>query len=292
MPDGRRTRGAEWSVTLPSFLWLIVLFVVPSVIVFAIAFKPATPYGGIGAGWTLDTIRSLGNPNYPAIVWRTIWLSVVTTVACLLLSVPMGYTMARAPKRWQNTLLLLVIIPFWTSFLVRIFAWKMLLHPEGALKRSLVALGVAGPDTQLLYNSWAVLLVLVYTELPFAILPIYAAAEKFDFRLIEAARDLGASPFQAFRSVFVPGIRRGIVTAMLVTFIPALGAYVVPDIVGGPSSEMLGNKIAQRTFVDRNLPEASALSALLALAVLLPTFGVLALNRGRNLLAPKPENSP
>ena len=256
MPEGRRSRGAEWSVTLPSLLWLIVLFLVPSLIVFAIAFKPATPYGGIGPGWTLDTIRSLGNPNYPVIVWRTVWLSVITTVACLLLSVPMGYYMARAPKR------------------------------------TLVALGVAGPDTQLLYNSWAVLLVLVYTELPFAILPIYAAAEKFDFRLIEAARDLGASPFRAFRSVFVPGIRRGIVTAMLVTFIPALGAYVVPDIVGGPSSEMIGNKIAQRTFVDRNLPEASALSALLALAVLLPTFGVLALNRGRDLLAPRPEDAP
>jgi len=273
-------------------LWLIVLFLVPSLIVFAIAFKPATPYGGIGPGWTLDTIRSLGNPNYPVIVWRTVWLSVITTVACLLLSVPMGYYMARAPKRWQNTLLLLVIIPFWTSFLVRIFAWKMLLHPEGLLKQGLVALGLAGADTQLLYNSWAVLLVLVYTELPFAFLPLSAAAEKFDFRLIEAARDLGASPFRAFRSVFVPGIRRGIVTAMLVTFIPALGAYVVPDIVGGPSSEMIGNKIAQRTFVDRNLPEASALSALLALAVLVPTFGVLALNRGRNLLAPKPEDSP
>lgn len=292
MPEGRSRRGAEWAVTLPSLLWLVVLFLVPSLIVFAIAFKPAASYGGIGSGWTLDTLLTLRNPSYPAIIWRTIWLSLATTALCLLLAIPMGYYMARAPVRWRNPLLLMVIIPFWTSFLVRIFAWKMLLHPESLLKRALVGVGLASPDTQLLYHSWTVLLVLVYTELPFAILPIYAAAEKFDYRLVEAARDLGATPFRAFRGVFLPGIRRGIVTATLVTFIPALGAYVVPDIVGGPTSEMIGNKIAQRTFVDRNLPEASALSALLALAVLLPTFLVLALNRGRTIVAPKPEDSP
>ena len=126
-------------------------------------------------------------------------------------------------------------------------------------------------------------LVLVYTELPFAILPIYAAAEKFDFRLLEAARDLGAGPLRTFWSVFLPGIRRGLLTAMLVTLIPALGSYVVPDLVGGPTSEMLGNKIAQRTFVDRNLPHASALSALLAFAVLIPSIAAIALERGRRV---------
>jgi spermidine/putrescine transport system permease protein len=126
-----------------------------------------------------------------------------------------------------------------------------------------------------------VLLVLVYTELPFAILPLYAAAEKFDFRLLEAARDLGAGPFRAFWSVFLPGIRRGLMTATLVTLIPALGSYVVPDLVGGPSSQMLGDKIAQRTFVDRNLPHASALSALLALAVLVPAIVAIAGARRR-----------
>ncbi len=169
--------------------------------------------------------------------------------------------MARASERRRRILLMLIIVPFWTSFLIRIFAWKSLLHPEGLVKKALVALGLAGPETSLLYNAGAVLLVMVYTYLPFAILPIYAAAEKFDFRLIEAARDLGARPFQAFRRVFLPGIRRGLLTAVLVVFIPALGSYVIPDLVGGPSSEMIGNKIAQRVFVDRNLPHASALSA-------------------------------
>jgi spermidine/putrescine transport system permease protein len=275
-------RHEPW-VTAPSFLWLVALFAVPAVIVFAIALHPTDPWGGIGAGWTLRTLRSLGDPAYPAILWRTLWLSALTTVLCLVLATPVAYVLARTPPRWRHALLLAVIVPFWTSFLVRIFAWKVLLHPEGPLKHLLVALRLVPPDGSLLYNAGAVLLVLVYTELPFAILPIYAAAEKFDFRLLEAARDLGASALRAFWSVFLPGIRRGLFTAMLVTLIPALGSYVVPDLVGGPTSEMLGNKIAQRTFVDRNLPHASALSALLALAVLLPSIAAIVLERGRRV---------
>jgi spermidine/putrescine transport system permease protein len=279
--DAPRPRRAEWLVTAPSFFWLFILFVIPSLIVLAIAFKPPTPYGGIGEGWSLETIRSLGNPNYPAIVWRTLWLSGATTAICLLLAIPVGYYIARVRGRKRDRLLLLVIVPFWTSFLVRIFAWKVLLHPEGLIKQLLVALHLAAPDATLLYTSGAILLVLVYTELPFAILPIYAAAEKFDYRLIEAARDLGAAPFRAFVQVFLPSIRRGVLTAALVTLIPALGSYVVPDIVGGPTSEMIGNKIAQRTFSDRNLPHASALSVVLALAVIAPTLVVIFTNRRR-----------
>jgi spermidine/putrescine transport system permease protein len=278
-------RHERW-ITLPSFAWLVLLFLIPALIVFAIAFKPSDPYGGIGAGWTLRTLQSLGDPNYPSILWRTLWLSAATTAACLLLATPVAYFMARAPQRWRHLLLLAVVVPFWTSFLVRIFAWKVVLHPEGPLKHVLVALHLVAPQASLLYNSGAILLVLVYTELPFAILPIYAAAEKFDFKLLEAARDLGAGPLRAFWSIFLPGIRRGLLTAMLVTLIPALGSYVVPDLVGGPSSEMLGNKIAQRTFADRNLPHASALSALLALAVLVPSIAAIALDRGRRAAGP------
>lgn len=279
MKVNRKRKLHEWSITLPSFSWLTVLFVIPTLVIFVITFKPSDPYGGIGDGWTLNTLISLGNPNYPAIIWRTLWLSVVTTVVSILLAVPMGYFMARVSAKWQQSLLLLVVVPFWTSFLVRIFAWKVLLHPEGPLKQLLVLLSLATPDTSLLYNSGAILLVLVYTYLPFAILPIYAAAEKFDFRLIEAARDLGAHQLRAFFSIFLPGIRRGLLTAILVVFIPALGSYVIPDIVGGPHSEMIGNKIAQRTFVDRNLPHASGLSAFLTLAVLAPLAAVLMLQK-------------
>lgn len=276
----RATRLPEFLATLPSLAWLTILFAVPAAVVFAIAFKPADPHGGVGAGWTLATWRSLGNPHYPAIVWRTLWISLLATALCIVLAVPMGYHMARAGRRWRQALLLLTVVPFWTSFLVRVFAWKHLLHPEGPIKRGLVAIGLADPQTILLYTPGTVVLVTVYTFLPFAILPVYAAAGKFDFRLFDAAMDLGATRWRAFLHVFLPGIRRGLLTAVLVVFIPALGSYIIPDVVGGPESEMLGNKIAQRTFVDRNLPHASALAGLLTLAVLIPLLAVL-INRDR-----------
>ena len=266
----RRRTLRELLLTAPSFGWLVLLFVLPTVVVFAIAFKPADSLGGIGSGWTLATWRHLGNPNYPAIIWRTVWMSAATTLVCVLLAVPTGYSMARAPVRWRQPLLLLVVVPFWTSFLVRVFAWKTLLHPDGVLKRLLVALHLVAEETSLLYRPETVLLVLVYTYLPFAILPVYAAAEKFDFSLMEAAQDLGAHRFRAFVSVFLPGIRRGLTTAVAMVLIPSLGSYVIPEVMGGTNSEMIGNKIAQRTFVDRNLPHASALATLLMLAVLLP----------------------
>ena len=269
----------EWLVSLPTLVWLTLFVVVPTLLVFVIAFRPANPYGGIGAGWTLENVRSLWTPGTLAIAWRTLWISLLTTAISLVLAVPTGYTIARAPERWRNRLLMLVVVPFWTSFLVRVFAWKSLLHPEGLIKKLLEAAGLVGPETTLLYNPAAVVLVMVYTFLPFTILPVYAAAERFDFRLVEAARDLGARPFQAFRRVFLPGIRRGILIAVLVVFIPSLGSYIIPDLVGGPGGEMIGNKIAQRVFTDRNLPQAAALSAVLVLAVLAPLVGVLVLQR-------------
>ena len=275
-----KRRWPEWAVSMPSVAWLLLFFVGPTLMVFAIAFRPADLFGGVGPGWTLATWRSLGNPNYPAIVWRTIWISAAATAACVMLAVPMGYHMARVSRRWRQALLLLTVVPFWTSFLVRIFAWKHLLHPDGFVHHALAAAGLVAAEGTLLYGPSAVLVVTVYTYLPFAILPVYAAAEKFDFHLLEAARDLGATQLRAFWSVFLPGIRRAIATAALIVFIPCLGSYVIPDVVGGPNSEMIGNKIAQRTFVDRNLPHASALSAVLTLAVLIPALGAI-ISQGR-----------
>ena len=257
-------------ISLPSLLWLLVFVLIPTLIVFVIAFRESNPLGGLGDGWSLDAIRSLGDPNYPAIAWRTFWVSAVTTLVCILLALPMALFMARVAPRWRSALLLLVIVPFWTNFLIRIFAWKQILHPEGALKHWLAAIHVIAPDAMLLYNPAAVVIVSVYTFLPFAILPLYAAAEKFDFQLLDAARDLGASSWRAFLHVFLPGINKGLATAVLVVFVPMLGSYVIPDIVGGPGGEMLGNRIAQRNFSDRNLPQAAALSAILTLAVLIP----------------------
>ena len=196
MRPGRR---GEWLVTLPSLAWLLVLFLLPTLIVFAFAFKPADPFGGVGPGWTTATLAAVADPQYVPIVWRTVWLSLLATAVCLLLATPAGYAIARAEPRLRARLLLLVIVPFWTSFLIRVFAWKTLLHPEGSLKRALVGLGLVSEQAPLLYTPGAVLLVMVYTFLPFAILPIYAAAEKFDFRLLEAARDLGAGPLARLR---------------------------------------------------------------------------------------------
>jgi spermidine/putrescine transport system permease protein len=281
MRDKGRRKLQEVLFSFPSLFWLSLFFILPTLLVFAVALRQANPYGGIAPGWTWANIRSLASPNYLAAAWRTVWISVLSTFICIVLAVPIAYYLARVSTKWKNVFLMLIIVPFWTNFLIRIFAWKVLLHPEGAIKKALALAGLISPQASLLYNAGAVVLITVYTFLPFTILPLYAAAEKFDFQLLEAARDLGARRFQAFANIFLPGIRRGLVTAVLFVFIPALGSYVIPDIVGGPSGEMIGNKIAQRVFVDRNLPQAAALSVVLILSVLAPLAAVLILQRKR-----------
>ncbi|WP_367873398.1 ABC transporter permease [Luteolibacter sp. Populi] len=258
--------------TAPSLLWLVMFVLVPVFTIFAIAFRPALPAGGIGEGWSMDAVRALGDPSYPALFMRTILIGAMTTLACLAAGLPAAYAMARLTPAWRSRMLLLVIVPFWTNFVIRVFAWQQILHAEGYLAQLFRSLHIIGENDRLLGNTAAVVLVSFYTYLPFAILPLFAAAEKFDFGLLDAARDLGAKSLKAFFSVFVPGIKQGIITALLVVFIPMLGAYVVPDMVGGTGTQMLGNKIAQRNFTDRNLPEAAALSGALALLVLAPMF--------------------
>jgi len=260
----------ELRASLPSLLWLIVFVALPTLMIFGIAFKPANSQGGIAPGWSLAAVKSLADPHVPLILWRTAWISLATTALCLVLALPVAWTIARASRAWKSWLLLLVVVPFWTNFLIRIFAWKQILHAEGLLARTLKQLHLIAPDASLLYQPSTVVVVSVYSFLPFAILPLYAAAEKFDFSLLEAARDLGASRFQAIYRIFLPAIRQGLVTAAIVVFIPMLGSYVIPDLVGGTNTEMIGNKIAQRNFSDRNLPQAAALSAALTLIVLIP----------------------
>ncbi len=265
-----KLRKPELLATAPSFLWLALFVFVPFAIIFTIAFRPALPAGGIGEGWSLDAIRALKDPIYPSLLFRTLTISFVTTALCLALALPVAWHLARLPPKWRSRILILIIIPFWTNFVIRVFAWQQILHAEGAIASTFRSIGFLGETDRLLGNSMAVIVVSVYTYLPFAILPMFAAAEKFDFALLDAARDLGAKPFRAFRSVFLPGIRQGLITAVLIVFIPMLGSYVIPDMVGGTDSQMLGNKIAQRNFNDRNLPEAAALSCALTLLVLAP----------------------
>ena len=263
-------RWAEWGVTFPSFGWLMLFFVVPTLIVLGIAFHGASADGGYTSGFTMETWKAVVRTPYKEIVWRTIWISAVTTFLCIILSLPCAYSIARMPTKWRAAVAGLIMLPFWTSFIVRVFAWRTLLHPEGFIQHILMALGLANADTMLNYNSGAILVVSVYSFLPFAIMPIYTAAEKFDFSLLEAARDLGARSFFAFRKIFLPGVRRGVISAILMVFIPAIGSYVIPDLVGGKNSELIGNKIYQRTFPDRNLPHASALAAVMGCSVLIP----------------------
>jgi spermidine/putrescine transport system permease protein len=170
-----------------------------------------------------------------------------------------------ARSRYKNLLLFLVIIPFWTNFLIRIYAWIAILGNNGFLNQALMGLGITTNYVQLLYNPGAVIIVLVYTYLPYAILPLYSTIEKFDFSLLEAARDLGASNFRSIVSVLLPNIKGGIVTAVLFTFIPTFGAYAVPQLVGDKNSYMLGNIIADELRITRNWPLASAISMVITL---------------------------
>lgn len=260
----------ELLLSLPSLAWLSLFVLIPAALILIIAFRATAPSGGIADEWTLGQFRILAEPHIKVLLWRTLWISAVTSAICLALAIPVAWFIARARESLRSTLLLLVIIPFWTNFLIRVFAWNQILHSEGALARFLRATHLLEPNQPLLFNSGAVILVSVYTYLPFAILPLYAAAEKFDFRLLEAARDLGAGALRSVFSIFIPGIATGIRTALVIVFIPMLGSYVVPDLVGGSNGQMIGNKIAQRNFSDRNLPSASALAAILSVAVLAP----------------------
>ena len=267
---GKSSPLTEWGITMPSLLWLTLFFVIPTLIVFSIAFHAKSADGGFAPGFTMETWGAVFRTPYKEIVWRTIWISAATTFFCIVLSLPCAYAIARMTTRWRAVVAGLIMLPFWTSFIVRVFAWRTLLNPEGFLQHCLVNLHLVSPTTMLNYNSGAILVVSVYSFLPFAIMPIYTAAEKFDFSLLEAARDLGARAFFAFRKIFLPGVRRGVLSAILMVFIPSVGSYVIPDLVGGRDSELIGNKIYQRTFPDRNLPHASALAAMMGFSVLVP----------------------
>ncbi|MGA0807270.1 MAG: ABC transporter permease, partial [Pseudohongiellaceae bacterium] len=223
-----RSRATEWLLTAPSLLWLAVFFALPAGLILMAAFRPADLHGGLGDGWSLAAVHALADPSYPALWFRTLWLSLVATLICLALALPAGYHLARLPRRRQGVILLLIVLPFLTNFLIRVFAWKTLLHPDGPLTRLLQNCGILSEDTLLLYNSGAVLAVLVYVHLPFALLPVYAAAERFDFCLLDAARDLGAGAWKRFWSVFLPGVGAGAGAGALLVLTGCLGQYVVP----------------------------------------------------------------
>ena len=253
----------------PAVLWLLALLVAPLVIVVIVSFATRGAYGKTIYDFTVANYERAFDTLYLRAYWRTVWIAVATTALCAVVSYPVAYYLAlRAPARWKRILLVLTVIPFWTSFLIRTYAWILLLRSEGVINSALMGTGLIGEPLKLLYNDFAVLVGQVYGELPFMILPIYVALERFDARLLEAAQDLGANRFWTFFKVTLPLSRPGLMAGIVLVFIPSLGAFITPDLLGGAKSVMIGNLI-QNQFAQLNQPFGSALSLLLTVAVLL-----------------------
>jgi spermidine/putrescine transport system permease protein len=260
--------------TFPLLVWLTVFFVVPFSIILAGSFLKKGLYGGFEFEFSLAAYQALFSDTMRKVTINTILISVATTVVTVLLAIPTAYYIARSVHK--EKLLFLVIIPFWTNFLIRIFAWIAILGNNGLVNALFVRMGLFNSPVQLLYNRWAIILIMIYTSLPFAILPLYATIEKFDFSLLEAARDLGATKWQSMRKVLIPLILPGITTAVLFTFIPAFGNFAIPDIVGGTDIRMLGNIINEKLKTARNWPAASSISMVLTF---ISVFMVLLFNK-------------
>lgn len=258
----------------PMLIWLTVFFVFPFVIILAGSFMGRGLYGGFEPVFSLDAYKALLSNTMRKVTFNTIFISFVTTFITVFTAVPAAYYIARS--KYKEKLLFLVIIPFWTNFLIRIFAWITILGNNGLVNTFFTGIGLFGAPVQLLYNRWAIILIMIYTSLPFAILPLYAVIEKFDFSLLEAARDLGATRWQSMLKILMPLIVPGISTAVLFTFIPAFGNFAIPDIVGGNDVRMLGNIINEKLKTVRNWPSAAAISMILtAISVVM----VLTFNR-------------
>jgi len=249
----------KYFYALPITLWLTFFFLIPMFIVLSYAFLKKGTYGGVEFSFSMAAFSIFRDKVFLTILWKTIYISIWITILTVFFSVPVAYYIARS--RYKQELLFLVIIPFWTNFLVRIYSWISLLGSNGFLNSILMKFHILEEPIKFLYNPSAVILISVYTSLPFAILPLYAVVEKFDFSLLEATRDLGATNCQAFFKIFLPNIKPGIIAATLFTLIPSLGSYAVPKLVGGTNATMLGNIIAQHLTITRNWPLASTISA-------------------------------
>ncbi len=266
------------------YAWLLLFFLAPFALVLKISFAdpivaqpPFTSFfdwtadAGQRVLATLDNYRFLLEDNlYLVSYLRSIELALVSTVLCLLLGFPMAYCIARTPQPWRNLLLLLVILPFWTSFLLRIYAMLVLLGQHGPVNSVLLSLGVIAKPLPMLYNNGAVALGIVYSYLPFMILPLYACLEKLDPDVHEAAADLGAKPLHVFRDVTLPLAMPGIIAGSLLVFIPALGEYVIPALLGGLDTLMIGHTLYEEFFVNRDWPLACAVAVVLLSILILP----------------------
>ena len=268
----RRERRNLMLLLSPGLLWLVLFFALPLLIILIYSFMTNGPRGNIVWQFTLEQYTTLFTRSvYVNAYLRSIWVSVLTTLACLLLGYPLALFIVRQPARWRTPLLFLILIPFWTNFLVRIYAWQIILSNNGLINSALSSLGL--PQLNLLNTEGATLLGLVYGELPFMVLPLYAAIDRFDFTLLEAAADLGASRWRGFLRVMLPMTMPGIAAGSVLVFIPTLGQFVVSELLGGAKVDYLGNLI-QRLFLRSNPPNwplgsAMAMAMMLVLLVLI-----------------------
>jgi spermidine/putrescine transport system permease protein len=284
MRDWRQEKTSFAVFTLPATFWLIVFFTLPLVIIWIYSFADRGPQGQIIWNFGLWNYARALEWIHLGIIWKSIWIAAITTIICILLGSPMAMGIAFAPAKWKNPLLLLVILPFFTNLLIRTYAWIAILRTRGYLNFGLEwiynkitailtlvtgATFVPYEPIEFLYNQQAVIIGLVYVNLPFLVLPLYATLEKLDKSYLEASLDLGASQWRTFFSVLVPLALPGIVSGALLVYILALGTYLTPDLLGGTSSEMIGTLIARQFGPSRDAPFGSALSFLLLYATFL-----------------------
>lgn len=268
----------------PMGLWFTIFFVTPIIIIICYSFMKRDVYGGVISEFSLKAYNDMLSPDYGKILLRTLWMTFLSTTIAILLALPSGYAMARSNH--QTLLLILIIVPFLTNSLIRIFAWITILGDNGILNSLLKLIFNLFHSPQeefiphkFMYTQGAVILVNVYMYLPYAILPIFTAVDRFDFSLIEAARDLGASKPKAMFKILIPGIKSGIISSLIFTFIPIFGTYTVPQLVGGKDSYMIGNIIVDQVQKVRNWPLASAFSVILTLISMFAILWMLTSNK-------------
>lgn len=253
-------------LVLPAMGWLGLFFALPLLIVVVVSFASRTAYGQVVFQWNLANYLRFLEPLYLKIFVFTLGTAFVTTLWTFAMGYPVAYTIAMIlPKKWQQAGIILVMIPFWINFLIRSYSWVIILRAQGLVNTFLLHFGFIEKPLGLLYNNTAVLLGMVYGLLPFMVLPIYVSLEQMDKRLLEAASGLGASPFTAFRKITLPLTLPGVAAGSILVFISSLGMFVVPDIMGGAKSSLMGNVIQNQFLAARDWPFGSALSIILAL---------------------------
>jgi len=256
----------------PATFWLVAFFLLPLVVILVISFMKRGTYGGIVVDLNIDNYTRLLDSDFFIIFWRSIWLATVTTAISLAIGYPLAYFITRRSPRIRALMVLLVIIPFWTNFLVRTYAWMVILRSEGVINTVLTGLGFIAEPLKMLFTPGSVLVGMIYGFLPFMVLPIYANLEKFDYSLMEAAYDSGANEIKAFFRVMLPLSMPGIVAGCILVFIPSIGAFITPDILGGAKNMMIGNLIDRQFKAGRNWPFASSISVAMMAIVSLATM--------------------